>query len=172
MELTQTAALSVEQQQALRALLETGLPIAARPYHVLAEQIGADEQAVLAQIEVWQQEALIKRFGLVVKHHNLGYRANAMVVWNVPDELVDTLGEQFKQSGRVSLCYRRPRRGETWPYNLFCMIHGKQREAVEQQVKALVDEFSLEAIEHKLLFSTRQFKQRGGRFVRAAAHTG
>lgn len=158
--------LSATQQQALRALLEDGLPIATRPYQVLAEQIGSDEATVMSQIDDWQDEQLIKRFGLVVKHHQLGYRANAMVVWNIADDQVDDIGEKFKQSGRVSLCYRRPRRGEHWPYNLFCMIHGKERQAVEQQVQALVADYGLKAIEHKLLFSTRQFKQRGGRFAR------
>ena len=29
----------------------------------------------------------------------------------------------------VTLCYRRPRRPPRWPYNLFCMIHGRDRAA-------------------------------------------
>ena len=35
----------------------------------------------------------IKRLGIVVRHHELGYRANAMVVWDVADDQIDQVGE-------------------------------------------------------------------------------
>ena len=35
----------------------------------------------------------------------------------------------------VTLCYRRPRRPPLWPYNLFAMVHGKDRALVEAEVE-------------------------------------
>ncbi|MEC9085221.1 MAG: Lrp/AsnC family transcriptional regulator, partial [Pseudomonadota bacterium] len=77
----------------LREQLENGLPLTPRPYQTLAERTGLSEQQVMNAVSQWQQQGLIKRLGLVVKHRTLGYRANAMVVWNVPDDWVSTLGE-------------------------------------------------------------------------------
>ena len=152
------------QQQALKCAIQGGLPIDSRPYLRLAEMIGGSEQQVISCIEEWPQNGLIKRFGLVVKHHKLGYNANAMVVWNVSNHLVDEIGERIKQSGLVTLCYRRPRRLPDWNYNLFCMIHGKDRGQVLQQLNQLKEPCQLTDIAHDILFSYKQFKQCGGRF--------
>lgn len=152
------------QQQALKCAIQEGLPIDPRPYQVLADIIGGSEQQVISCIEKWINSGLIKRFGLVIKHHKLGYNANAMVVWNVRDELVDDIGERIKQSGLVTLCYRRPRRLPNWNYNLFCMIHGKDRSQVLEQLEQLREVCQLNEIEHDVLFSYKQFKQCGGRF--------
>lgn len=159
-----STSLNDNQQQALKCAIQEGLPIDARPYLVLANIIGGTEEGVIRCIEEWIESGLIKRFGLVIKHHNVGYSSNAMVVWNVSDDVVDELGEQIKQSGLVSLCYRRPRRLPDWNYNLFCMIHGKNRDQVLSQLEKLIKSCHLKNVEHDILFSYKQFKQCGGRY--------
>lgn len=159
------------QQQALKCAIQGGLPIEARPYLTLANMIGSTEQLVIDCISDWIENGLIKRFGLVVKHHKLGYNANAMVVWNVQDNQVDDIGERIKQSGLVTLCYRRPRRLPDWNYNLFCMIHGKDRDQVLEQLNQLIKTCDLSDINHDILFSYKQFKQCGGRFHKQHAPT-
>ena len=67
---------------------------------------------------------------IVVRHHELGCRANAMMVWDVPDAQVAAAGGRLRELPFVTLCYRRPRRPPAWPYNLFCMIHGRDRARV------------------------------------------
>jgi len=157
----------------LRRLLETGLPLAARPYRQLAEQIGCSEQQVLEQVEQWQQVGLFRRVGLVLKHRALGFRANAMLVMDIPDAQVDEVGRRLGLAAGVNLCYQRPRRLPQWPYNLFCMVHGREREQVCQLIEQLLAEHDLSGVPHQLLFSTRAFKQCGGRFAppaREVAH--
>ena len=156
--------LSADQLQKLREILECGLPHVAQPYLVIAEKISATEAQVLAQIEHWQTDGLVKRFGLVVKHRQLGYKANAMVVWNIADEHVDRVAAMFSSCPEVSLCYRRPRRLPHWPYNLFCMIHGTDRSIVLAQIDAMVEKFSLQDIEKDILFSFKAYKQQGARY--------
>jgi DNA-binding Lrp family transcriptional regulator len=149
---------------ALLHALQDGLPLVARPYAVLGSRLGMSEGEVLARIWLLRERGIIKRFGVVVRHHELGYRANAMVVWDVPDDLVDEAGSDLGAVPYVTLCYRRPRRLPSWPYNLFTMIHGRDRAQVLERVDELVEVCDLEDIRYQVLFSRRRFKQRGARY--------
>lgn len=147
----------------LRKVLQEGLPLVERPYRQIADELAVSEQEVIDKIAELKQQGLIKRFGMVLRHHELGYSANCMVVWDIPDERVDGVAEKLSGEECVTLCYQRPRR-ERWPYNLFCMIHGKERISVERQLRQVIDKHELE-YPHQLLFSSRRFKQRGARYV-------
>ena len=164
-----TGTLDHSQAMQLRSLLEAGLPLAARPYRMLAERVGASEQAVLEQVRHWSEDGLFRRVGLVLKHRALGFRANAMLVLNIPDEQVVEIGQRLGQAAGINLCYQRPRRLPDWPYNLFCMVHGREREQVCQLIENLLAEHGLSHVPHQLLFSTRAFKQCGGRYAPPAA---
>lgn len=158
--------LTSQQQESLKAAIQDGLPLTPHPYATLASSLDMPEAAVIRQIREWVNEGYIKRLGLVVRHHAVGYRANAMVVWNVPDEQVDALGAKMREHPAITLCYRRGRQLPDWPYNLFCMIHGKDRSIVLQQIEALIQQLELQQIPHAVLFSHRQFKQTGGHYAR------
>jgi len=145
----------------LIAAVQAGLPLTARPYAAIAAQLDMDEQDVIVRLGRLKTEGLIRRWGVVVKHRQLGYRANAMIVMDIPDDQVAEMGRRVSQHSFVNLCYRRPRQGEVWPYNLYCMIHGKNRETVLQQWADLQQSCGLEACRHEILFSRRCFKQRG-----------
>lgn len=147
--------------QQLIGLVQQGLPITARPYALIAEQLGLAEQDVIDRLSRLKAQGLIKRWGVVVKHRQLGYRANAMVVLNVPDQQVEAIGGLLSRQDCINLCYQRPRQGEIWPYNLYCMIHGKSRETVLQQWAELVARCGLSDFAADILFSRRCFKQRG-----------
>ena len=150
-----------QHDRRLIAAIQRGLPLVHRPYAAVAEQTGLSEEEVLTRVRRLLDSGVIKRMGVVVRHHELGYRANAMVVWDVPDTQVDELGQCLGRFDFVTLCYRRPRRLPDWPYNLFCMIHGRDHDAVLGRVQQLVECCALEAIPHQVLFSRRRFKQRG-----------
>ncbi|MDX1654588.1 MAG: AsnC family protein [Candidatus Competibacteraceae bacterium] len=154
-----------QRDRLLIAAVQSGLPLDAHPYARVAEQIGMTEAQVIARLGELLERGLIKRLGVVVRHHELGYRANAMVVWDIPDPRVEELARRLSTVHGVTLCYRRPRRPPHWPYNLFTMIHGRDRCTVESRVAQMVAELGLEAIPHQLLFSRRRFKQRGARFA-------
>lgn len=148
--------------------VQAGLPLVAQPYALLATQLGMEEAALLERLAWLQDAGVIKRMGLVVRHRELGYGANAMVVWDVPDNEVAELGRCLSRFDFVTLCYRRPRQGRDWPFNLFCMIHGQDHDAVRGKVRQVVQCCGLEDIPHQLLFSRRRFKQRGAHYRNAA----
>ncbi|WP_297528208.1 siroheme decarboxylase subunit beta [Thiohalobacter sp.] len=150
--------------EVLVGLIQNGLPLVSRPYAWLGKQAGCSETEVIDRLARFREQGLFKRFGVVVRHHELGYRANAMVVWDVPDNQVAEIGRQLASVPWVNLCYRRPRRLPDWPYNLYCMIHGRDRLAVLRRVELLIRNHDLGDIDHRVLFSLRRFKQCGARY--------
>ena len=153
-----------EQDQQLIKLIQGGLPLISHPYANIAEQLGLEEQQVVERIQAFSEMGLIKRMGIVVRHHELGSTAHALVVWNVPDDQVQAVGEALSRHACVTLCYQRPRRLPDWPYNLFCMIHGKDRERVLNTIDELIESEGLQNIAHEVLFSGQRFKQRGAKY--------
>lgn len=153
-------------EKRLIACLQPGIELVPRPFARLGERVGMSEAEVLARIAGWLEEGMIKRFGVVVRHHELGYRANAMVVFDVPDADVDRIGGQFAGAAGVTLCYRRRRSLPHWPFNLYCMVHGRSREEVQPVIDGLS---SMAGLPGQALFSTRRFKQCGARYFVEAA---
>jgi DNA-binding Lrp family transcriptional regulator len=160
--------LSPEERRLLLAL-EAGLPRVARPFAALGARAGLEEAEVLRLLEGLLERKVINRLGLILRHHELGFRANAMVVLDLPDAVVDTAGVLLAADPAVTLCYRRPRRPPLWPYNLFCMVHGRDRGVVERRIEALLEAAGLAAAPRAVLFSGRRHKQRGARYGEAAA---
>lgn len=158
--------------RALATALEDGLALVPRPYAELAARIGMDEADVLAGLARLLQLGVARRLGVIVRHRELGYTANAMVVWDVPDDRVDAVGARLGAQPDVTLCYRRPRRAPDWPYNLFSMVHGRDRDAVLARLDALRAQLDLADIPCQPLFSRRRFKQRGARYGQAVNGTG
>ncbi|ABC31124.1 Transcriptional regulator [Hahella chejuensis KCTC 2396] len=164
---------SLEREWALerlRTALQEGLPLSPRPYLILAEQSGLSEQEVIDALRTWEQSHLTRRFGIVINHHKIGYTSNAMVVWRVAEEEVNRLGAEISRTGLVSLCYQRKPHGPEWPYNLYCMLHGKSREEVLRRLQRLKAQCGLQETPCAVLFSLRQYKQCGGRYVHKSPH--
>lgn len=154
-----------EIERRLAAALQAGLPLVARPYAALGEQAAVTEGMAIELIERWQADGLVRRLGVVVRHHELGLDANAMCVWDIPDEQVDELGRWLARESAVTLCYRRRRALPGWPYNLFCMIHGHARDEVLAARDDIAARLGLDAAPHDVLFSCRRFKQTGARYL-------
>jgi len=140
-----------------------------QPYRALAERLGLSEEAVLAVLRSLIEEGKIKRLAAVPNHYALGITANAMVVWDVPDEQVSELGRRLGQQAEVTHCYRRPRHPPHWPYNLFAMVHGFSRQEVLAAVDRVSRQVGLEGMPREVIFSTRILKKQGTRVQAAAA---
>lgn len=152
-------------QWPLARRVEAGLPLVERPYAAWAEELGTDEDSVTEHIGQWLAEGRLKRFGVVVRHHELGFAANAMTVFDVPDEQVDACGQALAEQAGVTLAYRRTR-AEGWPYNLYAMVHGTHRDAVTAVIERVTHAAGLAQRPREVLFSTRRFKQTGARRFR------
>ncbi len=149
-----------DERRLLQAL-EDGLPLEPRPYLPIARGLGTSEEDVIGRLRGLLDRGVVRRLGLIVRHRELGYTANAMVVWDIDDAHVHDIGHAFADYPFVTLCYRRDRHRPRWPYNLFCMIHGRDRATVRAQIESLRWHAGAPAMD--VLFSRRRFKQRGAR---------
>jgi DNA-binding Lrp family transcriptional regulator len=62
-----------ELEQNLLAIIQDAFPVEERPYQVLAEQLGSDEQSVFAAVENLRRSGIIRRIGGVYDSKALGF---------------------------------------------------------------------------------------------------
>lgn len=161
------AVLRADDRPLLHAL-SAGLDLTPRPYATLVLRLGRDEIAVIARIGVLLAAGILTRLGVIVRHRSLGFTSNAMVVWDVPETATLAAGLALAALPGVTLAYERRPVAGVWPYRLFCMIHARSRaEAGEVLASARVLP-ELAGIDHRILFSTRCFKQSGACLSEAA----
>ena len=143
--------------QRLVGAIRGGLSLTARPYRVVADRIGLSEAQVMERLRRLRCEGVIAHMGVVVGHHELGCHASAMVVFDVPRARVDTVGERLTAAAPLSRCYRRTRRPPFWPYNLYCTLHGRDRDEVMSRVDELLP-VGAGDIRRTVLFGRRRFR--------------
>lgn len=150
-----------ELDRALIVATQAGLPLVARPYAALAEQLALAEDEVMARLQGLLSSGMIRRIGAVPNHYAIGWTANGMTVWDVADEQVDQLGALVGALPFVTHCYRRPRALPAWPYNLFAMVHGSSRDecsAKAEEIRALL---GAACRGNDILYSTKILKKTG-----------
>lgn len=121
----------------LIAKAEKGLPLTSNPFSQIATEIGITPQEAIERIKKLREAGVIRRFGVSLKPNSVGYKANAIVAWNVPQERVEELGAYFASYKDISHCYEREVVAGRWEYNLYTVIHARERRAVEDLVKLL-----------------------------------
>lgn len=132
-----------------------------RPFETIAAKLGMSEEKLIGRIKQFVEDGRIRRFGAVVRHQDLGYVANAMVVWNVPDHRIQEVGPVMASFEEVTHCYQRPRR-PIWPYNFYTMVHGQTREECVQAAQRIARATRLK--QYRLLFSTAELKKSSMRY--------
>jgi len=147
----------------LIAALDGGLPLAPRPYAAIAARAGIDEDEAIERLARLVADGTIKRFGLVVRHRELGYRATAMVAWDVPDDEAAAAGRALARVPRVTLAYRRAR-AEDWPHNLYVMVHARARAEVYAAIARAEAAAGLNGRPRAVLFTRKRYKQTGARY--------
>jgi DNA-binding Lrp family transcriptional regulator len=155
------------RERALLIATQAGLPCVVEPFRTVAAYLGWRETEVIETFSALMARGVVRRLGVAVNHYALGYRANAMCVWDVADAAVDAVGAWLAATGAVSHCYRRPRHLPHWRFNLFAMLHGRTQDEVEAQRARLIEachqRFPQALTAHDALYSTRILKKSGVR---------
>ena len=147
--------------RALIVATQGGLPLVARPYEQIGEQIGIAGAEVMRRLQALLAAGIIRRIGAVPNHYAIGWTANGMTVWDVPDGRIDELGARVGDLPFVTHCYRRPRALPAWPYNLFAMVHGNSRDEVREKAAVIAELLGENCKGSDVLFSTRILKKSG-----------
>ncbi|MGD8842752.1 MAG: Lrp/AsnC family transcriptional regulator [Gammaproteobacteria bacterium] len=149
----------------LLAATQAGLPLCADPWAELAQRLDSNPALVLDRLRKMLAAGAIRRIGAVPNHYRLGLRGNGMSVWDVPDDMAASLGERIGQLDCVSHCYLRPRHAGVWPYNLFAMLHGRDRERVRDKARQIEHLLGRHCRGHDILFSSAVLKKTGLRLA-------
>ena len=147
--------------RALIVATQDGLPLVPRPYHAIAERLGVAPEEVMRRLERLLADGVIRRIGAVPNHYAIGWTANGMTVWDVPDEAIDAIGAEVGALEFVTHCYRRPRALPEWPYNLFAMVHGATQDEVRAKAEIIAGLLGGRCRARDILFSSRILKKSG-----------
>lgn len=153
--------------RAIITATQDGLPCVSAPYHAVADVCGVAPDRVLTRMRAMLVKGWIRRIGAVPNHYRLGLKGNGMTVWQLPEDKIDTYGQKVGALGFVSHCYRRPPHRPDWPFNLFAMVHGRDKQAVTEKVATIQSVLQPDLQDHTVLFSTRILKKSGLRFKHA-----
>lgn len=144
---------------------QDGLPLQTAPYTEIAGACECDTGTVLRRMRRMLERGVIRRIGAIPNHYRLGLSANGMSVWDVDDTRLEELGARVGRLDFVSHCYERPRHPPRWPYNLFAMVHGHDRDEVGNKVEQISNLLGRDCRARDILFSTRILKKTGLRLV-------
>ena len=136
--------------------LQRDLPVIERPFLKMAERLNMSEQDVFAKLKHYEDTGIMRRYAAILRHRDAGFLANGMIVWKVPDDLIEKTGERLGAFPQVSHCYQRPAYPD-WPYTVFSMIHCRTRDEAADIAKIIQSQIGIE--EHRILFSEREFKK-------------
>lgn len=136
--------------------MQDELPLVAEPFKLIAEEIDATEEQVLARLRLMQADGALRKMGAVLKHREVGFRANALGVWIVPEERMNEVADIMCAHMAVTHCYDRNVTPD-WPYNFYTMIHGTSREDCQQIAAVLSEETGIS--QYELLYTGREWKK-------------
>jgi len=146
-------------------ITQTGFAIEHSPYLKIASELDITQQEVLLRLNNMLSSGIIRRIGAVPNHYRLGLTANGMTVWEVDDNKITKLGNLIGQLDFVSHCYQRPRHMPIWRYNLFAMVHGANKNEVNEKVKQIEAVLGKNCKAHDTLFSSEILKKTGLRLA-------
>ena len=154
-----------EADRKLISATQKGFPIERSPYQKIANDTGLTEHEVIQRLQQMLSCGIIRRIGAVPNHYKLGLTANGMTVWEVDENKIIELGNTIGQLDFVSHCYQRPQHLPMWRYNLFAMVHGANKEAVNEKTKQIENLLGENCKTHETLFSSAILKKTGLRLA-------
>jgi DNA-binding Lrp family transcriptional regulator len=137
-----------ELKRALLDEFQRDFPLVPRPYTAIAEQLGTDEETVLAALELLSSEGPIGRIGAIVAPHRAGW--STLAAMTVPPDRLPEVAALVSGFAEVNHNYEREHR-----LNLWFVVTGEDR----NHVAAILDEIhvrtALKVIDLPLLESFR-----------------
>jgi DNA-binding Lrp family transcriptional regulator len=141
--------------------LQHDLPIAANPYAIIAQRIGIAEAELIEHIRGMLERGVIRKVGAVLRHRRVGFKANALCVWQVPQDRMSDVGNMFAALPVVTHCYERSPHPD-WAFNLYTMVHALSREECEAHITAMRQMSGIDA--YQIFYSTQELKKTSMRY--------
>jgi len=136
--------------------LQKDMEIIDEPFVKAAKNLGITENELFDKMKYYEDIGVMRRFAAILRHRKVGFTANGMIVWKVPEDRISEVGEKLGAFPQVSHCYERPTYSD-WPYNVFSMIHCKTHDEAHEMAKTIQEQ--IQVPDYDILFSSREFKK-------------
>jgi DNA-binding Lrp family transcriptional regulator len=141
----------------LLTIINKDITLIKEPFKPVALQIGISQKEVVTRLCQLKKEGIIRKFGASIKPNSIGFSANALVAWKVPQNRILEVGDYLAKLPEISHCYERKTVDGKWEFNLYTVMHAQERESINRKVSQISAE--TEITEYKILFSTRDLKK-------------
>ncbi len=145
-----------EKDKEFIRVLQKDLEITDKPFLKAAQKLGMSEDQIFEKLKHYEKIGVMRRYAAILRHRDVGFVANGMIVWKVPEQRITEVGEKLGAFPQVSHCYQRPVYPD-WPYSVFSMIHCKSQEEATDMAKEIQNQINVD--EYKILFSAKEFKK-------------
>ncbi len=137
-------------------LAQNDIDIKSEPFKEITEKLDISYDTFFNILKELKDSGMMRRYAAILNHRKAGFNANAMVVWDVDEDIAEGEGKKAAAFSAVSHCYLRPKY-PSWPYNLFTMIHGKTKDDTNEVIESIAKEIKFNS--YRPLYSTREFKK-------------
>lgn len=136
--------------------LQKDLEVVDRPFLAAAQSLGMSEDQIFEKLRYYEEIGVMRRYAAILRHRDVGFTANGMIVWRVPEQRIEEVGDILGAFPQISHCYQRPVY-QDWPYNVFSMVHCKSIAEAESMAKEIQNHIKVD--DYRILFSSREFKK-------------
>ena len=132
-------------------IIQTGFPLARRPYALLGGQLGLTEAEVLARVRALRGKGIIRRIGANFQSSKLGF-LSTLCAAKVPEDKLDLFIAEVNSHVGVTHNYLRAH-----DYNIWFTCIAPSREAMDALLATITDRTGIAILN---LPATRLFKIR------------
>jgi DNA-binding Lrp family transcriptional regulator len=145
-----------EQDKEFIRQLQKDLEVVDRPFLKAAQSLSMTEEQIFEKLRYYEEIGVMRRYAAILRHRDVGFVANGMIVWRVPEQRIEEVGSMLGAFPQISHCYQRPVYAD-WPYNIFSMVHCKSIAEAESMAKEIQKHIQVD--DYRILFSSREFKK-------------
>ena len=118
--------------------LQASLPLVARPFAAVADELGLSEEEVLERVRALSERGLIRRIGPVLDPQKVG-RVGVLAAMAVPAERIEEVAATVSACERVTHNYERTTLHGDCPCNLWFTLTATSQEALAEAVHAVAE---------------------------------
>ncbi|MBO8159503.1 Lrp/AsnC family transcriptional regulator [Thermosyntropha sp.] len=121
-------------------LLQNDFPITSRPYKVMADKLGIDEEEFLTRVKIMQEKGIIRRIGGVLESKKLGFYSTLCACHIEENKLEEAIRLINAEPG-VTHNYIR----DDW-YNVWFTLTASSEEKAEEIIEKLKESIGAEVV--------------------------
>ncbi len=145
-----------ELDRRLMVLLQEHMQIVPDPWSRATQVLALSHEELFTRIRFLKSIGVIRRISGVLRHRRIGFTANGMACFCVGEDAIEQAGMRASDFAEVSHCYQRSTYPD-WPYSLFAMVHGKEREETDSIVREIAS--SIGCSDYITLYSSKELKK-------------